>query len=61
MQGAGSTKLPSIMKRTTGGINGYQSSGSMLMGMMGVKEKKHMARDVSEAALKLISALDKVE
>jgi hypothetical protein len=32
----------------------------MLMGMMGLKEKR-MPRNVSEAALRFINALDKVE
>ena len=50
----GRTKLPSIMKSKAG------SSGSMLMGMIGIKEKR-MPRNVSEAALKLMVALDKVE
>jgi hypothetical protein len=33
----------------------------MLMGMIGLREKKGMPRDVSEAALKLIHALDRAE
>jgi hypothetical protein len=32
----------------------------MLMGMIGIKDRK-LARNVSEAALKLVSALDRIE
>ncbi|CDW75345.1 ef hand family protein [Stylonychia lemnae] len=52
--GHSATKLPSIMKSKV------NSSGQMLMGMMGIKEKR-IPRNVSEAALRFISALDKVE
>lgn len=48
------TKLPSIMKSRSG------TSGQMLMSMIGMKEKR-LPRNVSEAAFKLVTALDKIE
>lgn len=59
----GGTKLPSIMKNKQGAPTSGAMLRTMMMGNGGsqLSDKKRLPRNVSEAALKLINALDRVE